>query len=918
MPSLYIPTTDAQISNAFLATLNAAPGATYLAQAKSLGVAAAAQVLINATGKTTAATLATQIATNLGLTGNAKTIAENYLVTQINAAGGTTKFGAGLVSALDLFAGLQSDATFGTAATTYVDKVNSAVTYSNVSTNTSTDLSVLAAAVSSTGATVGTTFTLTTSADEMSPTASGSSKTTSGDDTFNAGSGRLQSTDSINGGAGNDTLNITLVSGAAPIVQNVETINITLRYDGGAGATALDFSEMGVVGASAQVNVNGTTSGAFSNLGSAATIRANSGYGNNIALSLQDSTGTADSITVVGNNASSFTLNITGIETLNLNASGAMTLGTTANATQLGLGSAGVVNIGGAGNVTLYAGTAGNINTSWTDVSAINATALQGNLTVTLPIVNQIAINAGTGADVINLGSGLDTLDSIDGGAGSDTVRGQVVGASTIRPTLTNVETLTFDSVTTGTVDLRNASGVTTLNVVLANASATFNNLDKGLVNIDLKSGDNASDFSFNYANGPSDVTIALNTIGTATGGVTYGDITRTNNTGALTLNSLGMSGNTMSALTDNAAATVTINATQSLTMGDIAAAAANTVTLNATGTANLGIGSAAFASASTISIVATGTANVSATDLVVGDDITTINISAAQGDVSIGAGAVGDVGIASGLLFTTAATAVVAGVTVSIGSGATASITLGNASAGSAIDKLTFTLAGSGNVDIAVGSGGTAWARGTAQFDGVSLGGALTLNASAVTAGLAFNIDLGGSKAASGSVISLGALADTVYGGASADTIEGGGGNDELAGRGGADVFVYIGTGITAAGGGLAANGVDLITDFSTADIIRLGLTAVGALYSANSSLSAGLNTAGGASAQSAVGSAAYIAAFQRGSDVVIQVAMSTGTAMMGSANFLEIVLQGETYNTAYTAAVSGGFVQITNVTIS
>jgi len=299
-----------------------------------------------------------------------------------------------------------------------------------------------------------------------------------------------------------------------------------------------------------------------------------------------------------------------------------------------------------------------------------------------------------------------------------------------------------------------------------------------------------------------------------------------------------------------------------------------------------------------------------------VGDDISTINISA-LGDVSIGNGAAGDVGIASGLNFSTAATAVAAGITVSIASGSTASITVGNASAGSAIDRLTFTLAGSGNVDLAFGSGGTAWARGTAVVDGVALGGSLTLNASAVTAGLAFNIDLGGSKAASGSVISLGTLADTVYGGASADTIEGGGGNDELAGRGGADVFVYIGTGSTAAGG-LFANGVDVITDFSTADVIRLGFTAVGAQYSANSSLSAALNTAGGASAQSAVGSAAYFAAFQRGSDVVIQVAVSTGTAMMGSANFLEIVLQGETFNTAFTAAVSNGFVQISNVTIS
>lgn len=759
---------------------------------------------------------------------------------------------------------------------------------------------------SSSGAT-GSTFLLTTDADEFSPYSTGIYKTTSNNDTFMAGAGRLGNNDYIDGGAGTDTVNITLASGAAPIIQNVEVVNLTMRgTPNNSGLDLLDVSR------SATINVSGSGSGQITNLAANQSITVNGGFGNTIALSLEDSSGTADAVTIVANNASAFNFNITGIETLNLNASGGMTLGDTANATGIGLGSAGVINVSGAGNVTLYAGTAGNINTSWTDVSAINATALQGNLTVTLPIVNQIAINAGTGADTINLGSGLDTLDSIDGGAGTDTVRGIIVGASTVRPTLTNVEVLTLDSVTTGSVDLRNATSLGSLNVVVSNASATFTNLDKALVAIDLKSGTNASDFSFAYANGPSDVTISLNSVGTATGGVTYGDITRSNNTGALTLNSIGgASGNTMSALTDNAAASLIVNAIQSLTMGDIAAGAAGTVTLSATGTANLGIGSAAFGSASTLTIQATGTANVSATNIVVGDDLSSVNISAA-GDVSIGDGGAG-VGIASGLVFSTATTAASVGVTVSIGSGSTAAITVGNASATSAIDRLTFTLSGSGNVDLTIGTGGSGWSRGTAVVDGVALGGSLTLNASGVS-GMAFNVDLGGSKAASGSVISLGALADTVYGGASADTIEGGGGNDELAGRGGADVFVYL-----SSSNATSVDGIDVITDFGTADTILFSDMLAGVTTAGFTAYTAGSLTAAGTAFWDTNGGATY-AVFQRGSDVVIQVALLSAVTTADALNsaLLEIVLQGETWNSAFALATAAGGFQLSNIVVS
>jgi Ca2+-binding RTX toxin-like protein len=259
--------------------------------------------------------------------------------------------------------------------------------------------------------------------------------------------------------------------------------------------------------------------------------------------------------------------------------------------------------------------------------------------------------------------------------------------------------------------------------------------------------------------------------------------------------------------------------------------------------------------------------------------------------DVTIGEFA--QVTASGGLNFTTAATAVVGSVDITIGSGSTAVLGVletAAADGGSGIDKLTFTLAGSGNVNIVVSSG---FDRGSAVIDGIQLGGALTLNASAVT-GIAFNIDLGGSKAASGSVISLGAIADTVYGGASADTIEGGGGNDELAGRGGADTFVYLSNEAAA-----SVDGIDVITDMGTADVISLAaITGLNWITAISGGVDGFTAIAGAFSAKSA----GDFAVFKRGSDVIVQVVLSSGTTALSAGRALEIVLQGETLNTSFT----------------
>jgi S-layer protein len=139
-PAFYFGTTNEQINGLFIATFGVPSGSTYLAAANSLGLTQTAQILINATGQTTTAGFASLLQTQLGLT---DINSYNYIVGQINAAGGLSHSGATLVTMLNLFAGLTADPVYGAAASAYVTNLEAATAYSLVPANNSTDLSGL-------------------------------------------------------------------------------------------------------------------------------------------------------------------------------------------------------------------------------------------------------------------------------------------------------------------------------------------------------------------------------------------------------------------------------------------------------------------------------------------------------------------------------------------------------------------------------------------------------------------------------------------------------------------------------------------------------------------------------------------------------------------------------------------------------
>ena len=121
MANLFFPTTDTLISGVFVATFGCAPGATYLPQARTLGVVATAQVLINASGATTPDALATLVMGKLGVTTAMDTNSAllNYL-TGVFTTAGVANSGQALVDVVTAFPGLANNATYsatyGTAA----------------------------------------------------------------------------------------------------------------------------------------------------------------------------------------------------------------------------------------------------------------------------------------------------------------------------------------------------------------------------------------------------------------------------------------------------------------------------------------------------------------------------------------------------------------------------------------------------------------------------------------------------------------------------------------------------------------------------------------------------------------------------------------------------------------------------------
>ncbi|MCG5534666.1 beta strand repeat-containing protein [Ectothiorhodospira mobilis] len=354
----------------------------------------------------------------------------------------------------------------------------------------------------------GETFTLTTGTDAFTPDAEdAANQTTSGADTFEAVSSALSSArtlnddDLIDGGAGSDTLKVSMEGnftgfGSDGGVSNVETVELT--NEGSIGRT---FDATGVSGvesyvlnatgaavnlanladAEAAITVNGQASGSL-DIDLADDADAVDGSADALSMTL-NGVGTADDATTEDTDEEKVvTLTADHIEELALTLSGD-------NVVDLGSDDAEALTVAGEGSLKMA-----DVGTG---LETFDAAGFSGDI--------DLELAAASGMTSVVTGSGDDTLDAtiddlkvnatIDGGAGSDRLE-LTGGSGTVQYAMTGIETIALGALSGDlTFSAKNASGIETIEVtedLTTGAANVFSSLGSGDLAVDLK-GDNSS-----------------------------------------------------------------------------------------------------------------------------------------------------------------------------------------------------------------------------------------------------------------------------------------------------------------------------------------------------------------------------------------------------------------------------------------
>jgi len=526
----------------------------------------------------TDAALAKQVLTNMGLlpTTDTSIAALEPALADYFATTGKGSRGFVVLQLARILADKTADATYGTAATAWNAEVAASVT-------------------SSGGA-------LTTSATDV---ITGSTL----DDIFSAISASLSTantlspTDKIDGGTGNDTLNVSLglanTAFTTGSISSVETVVLTNTTE-----QPITFNASKVTGVTTYT-VNGDT--ATSSISNAETglktlnlnnfktkggVTAATTFSLGYATGAAEATGTADALAInlssVGTSSTNkSTVTINSIETANVNLTGTNFANLTGDTLKK-------VVVTGSGNNTKF----GALPST---VTSFDASAATGNIGVDLSGAGTLTkVATGSGSDAVTYdvskGSAIATLS---GGAGADTLTlsSSVSGGTTVEYTMTGFETLALSSVTTAltmsgakTTDLTAVSSDST-----TTAAVSLLNAGSGALTITATGAtDNGGAISTDHT-GATTVTYAAE-LGTAAVAADQplADYTFTKSTGTLTVTNGAYVANSGSTVKSDASTAVVLNIESGLdTAGttektiynsSIQADKATTLNVNATG----------------------------------------------------------------------------------------------------------------------------------------------------------------------------------------------------------------------------------------------------------------------------------------------------------------------------------------------
>ena len=367
-------------------------------------------------------------------------------------------------------------------------------------------------------------YTLTTGVD------SGAAFTgTTGNDTFNAdntGTTPVSSTaDSLNGGAGTDTLNVFSdgTAGSMPALTSVETVNV-YDQDAALDVSASSWSSVTTLnlvrgdGAIVTVGANVATIG-LENITVAATdtttddIVVNFGAARTSAtLNFSAVNGTAgdllEDIEVNGAAITTANVNVTGassFDALNLDAATIINVNASAAFTVTSLetsATAAALTITGAGAVSL-----GELDTA---INTVTSTATAA-LTAAIGAAVDTVVTLGSGNDVITASTAdtIATTDALAVNAGDGTADILIIlAAADVNSTAdggryTNFETVRVD----GSYDADNIAGITALQITGTTASQSYTDLTATqAANIQVRGDTTSATFALKVATGTADV----------------------------------------------------------------------------------------------------------------------------------------------------------------------------------------------------------------------------------------------------------------------------------------------------------------------------------------------------------------------------------------------------------------------------
>ncbi len=524
-------------------------------------------------------------------------------------------------------------------------------------------------------------------------TATNNSTTGSGDDTFSATPATLTTGDTLDGGAGSDTLTVAADLTAAAAVggftlTNIETaqVNVTDGDTGNAhvltanmlnsSATTITTSGLSTTTNSDGVTYNNVAAGTTINLNSATNLDVTANF---VAAATAGTTalGTPDTVTVTlnGNTATAAADGVltigTGFETIDITSSGtASSLGDIVTST------ATTMNVSGTANLTVRSALDATLET-------IDASTMTGALAITTANDTSGQNTAVAGVDVVDVtitgGSGNDTITAtanaadnellITTGAGDDTV---VIGATPGNATATNAgDTLTGGAGTdtlsaavnlvddTITTALTGVSGFETLNLSTSGGggdTVTVANVSSDITRVNISAVTAGAGLTVNWA---ANGTIGLNVAASITAGDTLTVDSGTGTSDALTITNMLTTGQMASA---TSGITTTDFETVTLNTGAYTTAAAQLIgainvganTLNIAGsnglttTATNGIITAttidasAMTGALVMNVAAASVTTItggSAADTLLGDAASTINGGAGNDSITGGSG---------------------------------------------------------------------------------------------------------------------------------------------------------------------------------------------------------------------------------------------------------------------------------------